>query len=140
MKAGSGAWRGPKDDQRPCGAHRRRRLRPLGHGAPRDHDRHPRGRVLPDLARHVALGLGAPNGLLRGHRGPDPRAARRREMSVKWLADRSQVDQQMADDVDAILGADPASWVIHDGKRSDAQQWTDYAQGRTAPGPIITYA
>ena len=56
------------------------------------------------------------------------------------MVDRTLVYPQLADDVDAILGADPASWVIHDGKRTVAQQWTDYAQGRTTPGPIITYA
>ena len=61
-------------------------------------------------------------------------------MSVVWLVDRTLVDQQMADDVDGILGADPADWAIHDGKRSDAQQAALFAQGRTAPGPIVTYA
>lgn len=61
-------------------------------------------------------------------------------MSVVWHCDRSVVEPQLADDIDATLGPDPADWIVHDGKRSDAQQLAEYAKGRTTPGPIVTYA
>lgn len=61
-------------------------------------------------------------------------------MPVRWLVDRAQVEPRLADGVDRVLGPDPAEWVVHDGKRSNAEQAADYAQGRTTPGPIITYA
>lgn len=61
-------------------------------------------------------------------------------MSVRWLVDRSAVDPQLADDVDSILEPDPATWVIHSGKRTATEQAALYAEGRTTPGPIVTYA
>lgn len=53
---------------------------------------------------------------------------------ILWRADRTQVDSQLADDVDAFAKADPATWTVDKltgGFRSPARQLALYHQGRT---------
>ena len=63
-------------------------------------------------------------------------------MSVQWRADRSLIREPFASDVDVLLTADPALWVIdaEQGFRTFALQDALYAQGRTTPGAIVTNA
>lgn len=58
-------------------------------------------------------------------------------MTLTWLADRKQVDPQLADDLDATLGPMAAAWVVNEGLRTNATQAQDYQLGRT---PFATSA
>lgn len=64
-------------------------------------------------------------------------------MSFKYAAgvDPDQLQPEFRQAVESLLGGfNYTEWVITCGYRSPDQQAMLYAQGRTAPGPIITWA
>lgn len=61
-------------------------------------------------------------------------------MSCKWEVDRSKLEPQFVTDITDLFDDDPADWIIHYGFRSSAEQAALYAEGRTAPGQIVTNA
>ena len=48
-------------------------------------------------------------------------------MAVEWRADRSQVEEAFANDVMALLEADPGDWVVTCGARDRATEAAGYA-------------
>lgn len=56
---------------------------------------------------------------------------------LTWRVNRAQVDPRVADAVDALLGADPATWMVTGGLRTLDEQAADYAKGRDANGVVI---
>lgn len=56
-------------------------------------------------------------------------------MSLRWDVDRARLDPEFADDVDAVFGADEASWVVHYGWRSREEQAALYRR-HLAGGPL----
>ena len=53
-----------------------------------------------------------------------------------WDVPRAPIDGTLANEVDTI----PGDWAVVQGFRTKEIQDTYYAQGRTTPGEIITYA
>ena len=56
---------------------------------------------------------------------------------ITWRVDRTQVQAPFADDIDQVLSADLATWVITYGIRTFAEQDALYAKGRDAAGNVI---
>ena len=61
-------------------------------------------------------------------------------MSLVWQVDRSLVDPTVANDIDGLLTPSDFAWAVYYGFRTAADQAALYAQGRTAPGSIVTDA
>ena len=59
---------------------------------------------------------------------------------LNWGMYRDGVDPGFADDCDACLGPLPTTYNVVAGFRSIAKETELYAQGRTTPGEIVTWA
>lgn len=57
-------------------------------------------------------------------------------MSLTWEADRAKVDGELADDLDATLGPDPAEWVVYRGWASMDGQAILYKAYKEGKGPL----
>ena len=57
---------------------------------------------------------------------------------ITWKVDRSLLKEPFASNVDALLSADPADWIVTSGYRSPDEQTALYAEGRDNQGNIVT--
>lgn len=61
-------------------------------------------------------------------------------MTLIWEALPEELEPSFRKDIEELLRPDPDTWYVTSGRRSMRDQEKLYAQGRTAPGPIVTNA
>jgi hypothetical protein len=61
-------------------------------------------------------------------------------MPIRWGMFRDDLVLDFANDCDTLFAALPYTYVVTAGARSAAKEDALYAQGRTTPGPIVTWA